>query len=109
MDDGTWPIRTVDRLGRLVVLPEGRWRHVLARHGELADARDLVLLAVRSPDLITRDASHADRRCCYLMLGGERRLKVVVEYGGESGGSVGTIVTAYLTDRTPGGEKQLWP
>ena len=48
---------TVD--GTKVVLSEERWRHIVLRHPELKDKRNLVLDAVSNPDEVYVDSTGA--------------------------------------------------
>jgi len=47
--------RRTDPQGYEIVLTDERWEHVTDRHPEMKEHRDLVLLTIEQPELITRD------------------------------------------------------
>lgn len=110
-------VRCSDCRGRLVVLTEEIWNgHILDSHPEFQGLEACVEKAITDPYRVTQDAMHSSRECMYrhrTLPGHLNRfyLKVVVAFRptGPSGVLVGTVVTAYATDRIKRTEKQLWP
>jgi len=79
--------------GTRVVLSEERWKHVILRHPELKDKKDLVLDVVSNPDEVYVDASGAFHVLKRFV--GEVSDFLVVVYVGEHG--EGYIRTAFYT------------
>jgi hypothetical protein len=88
---------TVDPDGRRVVLTFERWRHIVARHPELADLRDAILDAVATPR--EHHAGHERNEEWFYAhgQGPTRFVRVVVHFGEASG----RITTAFPRRRVP--------
>jgi hypothetical protein len=88
--DGTvW--ETVDPDGRRVVLTFSRWRHIVERHSELAQARDEILAAVASPG-VRRPGHEPGEEWFYgAGVGPTHWVRVVVHFEG----AIGSITTAF--------------
>lgn len=105
-----WRIR--DRLGRVVVLTDAGWDHIVAEHGDVAATWAEVRSAVEFPDRVMADARFAHRENHYRQIGPwGLSLKGVIGYRPESplGTWVGEVVTAFRTRRVKREERQLWP
>jgi hypothetical protein len=103
--------KTVDRLGRPVVLTDEGWTHILSRHEDMvAYGRD-VRLAVEFADEITIDARYQRRNVHYLRAsGGRPPMRVVVNYQPEARSEwIGVVITAFRSERKKTGERHLWP
>ncbi|MGH2559659.1 MAG: hypothetical protein ACRDJH_11385 [Thermomicrobiales bacterium] len=87
-----------------------RWEHILDRHPDMAPHLTDIIATVSEPDCIMRDVKHARRENFYRGVGdggkrAPRHVKVCIEFGPTGG----TIITAYMTQRTKPGERRLWP
>jgi hypothetical protein len=90
-DDSDVLVSTLDPDGRRVELTEGRWRHIVAGHPELAPHLAAVTRAVREPDR-RMAGRESNEEWFYLESAGPSRwLKVVVHFEG----GLGRIVTAF--------------
>jgi hypothetical protein len=56
---------TTDRLGRLVVLTDDGWAHIVSRHGELATLSQEIRDAIAKADEVARDRSLSRRNVHY--------------------------------------------
>jgi hypothetical protein len=109
---------TVDRWGRQVFAFHGQWvNHVEARHPEMIGHWQAARETIRTPDLVTMDATYSDREHFYrrgMIPGYSARLYLKVCVGYVPGNFYGTftsgvVVTAYLTPKIGKGETQKWP
>ncbi len=97
---------------RLVLAQRRRWEgHVEARHPEVDEHFAAVRLAVKAPDIVTFDATHAARENFYRFgaLPGHDRLYLKVCVGYDPTNTVGGIITVYPTGTIGRGERQKWP
>ena len=70
-----------DRSGREVTVTRRRVRHILDRHQDMAGRLDVVRATVETPEVVTRDVTHAHRENDYRQApSGRRRTKVVIHY-----------------------------
>ena len=110
-------LRCVDLHGRTVVLTVECWLyHILPDRAILSGQEQGICATVEGPTYIMRDVVHPNRECFYRFGAipgalADHYLKVVVEYDvvGPGGLTVGTVVTAYPTDRLKSKEQRLWP
>lgn len=110
-------VRCSDRNGRVVVLTDEIWvNHIIDRHPEFTGLEACIEMAITDPYRVTQDARHSNRECMYrhrTLPGNLSRfyLKVVVAFqpSGPNGILVGTVLTAFATDRIKSTERQLWP
>jgi hypothetical protein len=88
---------TIDPDGRIVTLAFARWRHILARHPELAGLREAILSAVMAPN--ARHAGHESNEEWFYTSGqGPTRFIWVVVHFSEGSGR---ITTAFPRRRVP--------
>ncbi len=96
----------IDPEGVPVYLGRDEWRHVLRRHPEMNDFRDLIVLAVTRPVARETDSRKAGVMRYYSRVPASRsittknlplRVRVVVKYVEEQEGLKGYISTAFLT------------
>ena len=109
-------LRCHDRWGREVRLTEACWHdHILPQRKVLRGLESRVAVVLADPYRVMSDATSAVRECFYrhgVIPGYDRLLlKVVVEFRPMTRpeGIIGSVVTAYPTDRFKRGERQLWP
>lgn len=81
--------------GRIVVLTEARWDHIVDGHPELAEHRERVLAIVGDPSATV--VGRPEETWFYGRGGPSRFLKVVVHWAGDRG----AIVTAFARRRFP--------
>jgi hypothetical protein len=100
-----------DRLGRLVVLTDAGWAHILERHGELAARGDEIREAIERAEEIRQDPGYSHRHLHFRRGDpASRRMCVVVHYRPhEPSGWVGEVITAFRTARRRNEEVLLWP
>lgn len=99
------------------MLTEEIWlNHILDSHPEFKGLETCIEKAITDPYRVMQDARDPTRECMYrhrTLPGRLSRfyLKVVVAFRptGSSGILVGTVLTAFATDRIKSTEKQLWP
>ncbi len=109
--------RRRDQWGRDVVLTSERWNgHIVAEHPILRGQEAAVAEAVASPDRVMYDAEVIDGECFYQagVLPRARRaryLKVAVHFRRDpsTGAMVGTVSTAFPTDRIKSRGRPRWP
>lgn len=82
--------------GRVVVLADDRWVHIVDGHPELAGQRALVLAIVEDPSAVV-SGRHPNETWFYGRGGPSRFLKVVVHWSDDHG----TIVTAFARRQFP--------
>ena len=85
---------TRDPEGRIVVLTEERWNHIVdptGGHPELVPHRDEVLTAIRKPDARLAGRAPGEEWFYLRSWGPSRWIKVVVSFEGE----IGRILTAF--------------
>jgi hypothetical protein len=94
------------RNGVPIRLPERRWQHIIDEHGELAELRDEVLLAISNADRVL--AGSAGERLAIREI---EPSKVIVVVYRETESDDGFVITAFLTRRLRSLERreQLWP
>jgi hypothetical protein len=86
--------------GRLVVLDEEGWGHILAAHPAMATHQEAVLAAVAGPDHRAPDPRPGYERYFRQGVGpGRRWLRVVVDFSGDTG----YVVTSFPQRRAPSG------
>lgn len=86
-----------DVLGRRVILRSDRWDHIVSGHPEIGAHLEVVLAAVRRPD-VWHPGHEQQEEWFYLRDAGPSRwLKVVVLYDHDKG----SIVTAFARRRMP--------
>lgn len=90
---------TIDPDGRVIVLDEEGWEHILHEHGELASYREEIMATVSSPDHRRIDPRPERERYYSRDLGLSRWLFVVVHFSGVPA----RIVTAYANRKDPPG------
>jgi hypothetical protein len=100
--------RWSDYQGRSVELTDEAWTHIVQRHADMVARLDAVRTAIESPALVVRDPNTRRIEHHYGAARGRLRVHVAVIYRPTPEGWIGTIRTAYRTDRTIQGE-QLWP
>lgn len=83
--------RVVDPNGRLVILTEQAWGHVLAGHPELARFEQEVVDTITHPADCTADVRPERERFLSENVGPSRYLTVVVEFADREG----TVITAF--------------
>lgn len=109
-------LRCRDWMGREVILTEECWEGKILRDHVILRGLDwCVQVVLEDPYRVRSDALNPGRECLYrhrtLPAMPDKLLKVVVEYraSGPDGVVVGSVVTAYPTDRFKDGERQIWP
>jgi hypothetical protein len=88
-------------------LTQERWRHIVERHPEMENQKDLVLETLRSPDLIQQgdlDTLVSARFYRQTPLT-EKFLMVIYK---EVSITDGFVLTAYFTNKPSEGRKVLW-
>jgi len=90
--------RTVDPDGRVVILNERGWAHILQEHEEMAH-RDAIMTTVSVPEHRQPDPLPSREHYYRRNLGPSRWLFVVVHYEG----TPAQIVTAYANRKDPPG------
>ena len=100
----------VDRFGLKVVLDDEGWRHILERHGDMAEHMWAIREAVERADQIARDMKHDHRRVHYRRRSTSPRwFRVIVHYRPiEPTGWAGIVITAHLANHRPR-EARVWP
>lgn len=93
----SFPVTAIDPDGRVVVLSEAAWRHVLEEHAEMKGHQGAVLAAVERPDFIEPDVRPGRERYFRQGFGPSRWLRVVVAFGAEPA----WVVTAFGQDEDP--------
>jgi hypothetical protein len=91
--------RTVDPYGRVVVLNERGWAHILQEHEEMAAHRDAIMTTVSAPEHRQPDPLLGRERYYHRNLGPSRWLFVVVHCEE----TPARIVTAYANRKDPPG------
>jgi hypothetical protein len=98
--------QTADRDGRTVTLTKAGWAHILGKRQDMAGREADVRAAVEAPDVMNRDADHADRETHYRLGSDGLYVKVCVAYDGRG---AGIVITAYPTHRIKRREQPRWP
>lgn len=102
---------TTDRLGRIVVLTDESWAHIMAEHRELAGFQQEIRQAIALADEVRLDTMYRHRDIHYRHTGlGTLRFRVVVHYRPtELWGWTGEVITAFLTRRHYQSAVLRWP
>lgn len=103
--------KTVDRLGRPVVLTDEGWTHILFEHDSMAHRIHEVRDAVAFADEVVHDRTFAHREIHYRERGsGKSWLRVIVHYRPrDPSGWAGEVITAHIINRRSRKESPRWP
>jgi hypothetical protein len=103
-----------DRWGREIHLDEDTWyHHIVPGHRTLRGHEAAVAKTLTNPYRVVHDAWHENRENFYRPrthpLYPDLYVKVCVEFETDETGSLGTVITAYLTPNIGFDEVQRWP
>lgn len=94
--------RIPEEFGHTLSLTSERWRHILARHPELAGQRRKIVETLQHPTVVVHDASRPHTHVYHKRFPGMRHWVVVV-----ANLDKGLVVTAYISGRIKRGET-IW-
>lgn len=104
--------KRTDPQGYEIALEDERWDHIIERHPEMEEHRELLLQAMESPELILRDPQRQQTFYYYRLTGRSvfRRddiyISVVIERS--DGNKVGMVKTSHLVKETKKDGVLVW-